>query len=98
MTKRHVILDGSKINSKEDFHKQIAELLDFGPYYGENLDALWDVMTGGVELKVLLHWVNSEYSKKALGEDYYELILSIFNDVKEQTAMYSKEWFDYSLE
>ncbi len=44
MNKRHVILDGSKINSENDFHKLMAELLDFGSFYGENLDALWDMM------------------------------------------------------
>lgn len=82
MTKnRKIILDGSKINSARDFHEQIAKLLDFGPYYGHNIHALWDMMSAGVELKVDLHWVDYAHSKKMLGEEYMSYIINVFEDV-----------------
>ncbi|MCA6915246.1 barstar family protein [Pectobacterium versatile] len=33
-----VILDGSSIETESEFHKAMSDLLDFGPYYGRNLD------------------------------------------------------------
>ena len=100
MNKRHVILDGSKINSENDFHKLMAELLDFGSFYGENLDALWDMMSGGMGDNVILHWVKSQHSKIALGESCYENIILLFHDVKEfnKTAGRLEKGFDYLLE
>ena len=49
-----LIIDGSKIVSEEDLHKTIAEGLNLPSWYGMNLDALWDVLTGivGRPLKI----------------------------------------------
>ena len=40
-----VLLDGEKIKSKDDVHKAFAQKLSFPEYYGNNLDALHDVLT-----------------------------------------------------
>ncbi|MDO5059154.1 MAG: barstar family protein [Neisseria sp.] len=92
---KHLILDGSKIHSIADFHSAMNELLDFGPYYGNNSDALWDMMSGGIGLNVFLHWTHSQYAEQSLG-GHYQIILSIFNDVKALT--YQGSSFNYSLE
>lgn len=37
-------LDGSTIDSEADLHRALAGLLGFFDGYGQNLDALWDVL------------------------------------------------------
>lgn len=39
------ILDGKKMTSISDAHKHIKNQLNFPLYYGENLDALWDILS-----------------------------------------------------
>ena len=36
MSIRHIEINGQDICSERDFHKLMAEKLDFGPYYGNN--------------------------------------------------------------
>ena len=40
---KYVLLDGNKMTSKETVHAYLASMINFPNYYGNNLDALWDV-------------------------------------------------------
>jgi len=77
-----LIIDGSKIASEEDLHDAISKGLALPNWYGRNLDALWDVLTGMVGRPLELIWLNSEQSKKILPR--YEQILSLFREVELQ--------------
>jgi ribonuclease inhibitor len=74
-------LDGREILSIEDFRDTIARLMDFGRYYGGNLDALWDRLSRDVERPVQLTWKHASVSRGALGEEYFCKIVGIFSDV-----------------
>ncbi len=78
-----VILRGEKINDESDFHREISAVLEFGPYYGENLDALWDCLSYDVEGPILIIWINSLHSKAQLGETF-DTIVNIFKMIKKQ--------------
>lgn len=39
------ILDGKRMNTKENAHAYLREVFDFPAYYGGNLDALSDCLT-----------------------------------------------------
>lgn len=92
-----VILDGASIETELDFHKAISELLDFGPYYGRNLDALRDRLSNDVERPVKIAWVNSNYSKSCLGK-YFNEIVKIFEQTKQKDIQFNlDEKFDYLL-
>lgn len=94
---RKVILDGSKIESESDFHKTISELLDFGPYYGRNLDALWDRLSTDVERPIEVIWLNSEKSRECLGECFYKIV-ETFEKTKQQDIKFNwDEKFNYTL-
>lgn len=41
-----IIIDCLKISDKEELHKVFAEKLSFPEWYGGNLDALFDCLTG----------------------------------------------------
>jgi ribonuclease inhibitor len=70
---RVVELDGQTILVERDVHRILAKELDFGPYYGHNLDALWDVLTTNVERPVLIRWLFADVSRERLGDRFYAL-------------------------
>ena len=92
-----IILDGSKIENEQDFHKLMSKLLDFCPYYGANLEALRDRLSNDVERPVTIIWINSEQSKQYLGE-CFNRIIQIFEQSKQQDIKFNwDEKFDYIL-
>lgn len=78
--RQDIILEGNCINSIQDFHRKIAALLEFPDFYGENLNALWDLMTGHTDTNIRLIWKDSHYSQMYLGEGFKD-ICELFNDV-----------------
>ena len=77
------ILKGKDIKNKKDFHKQIKNILNLPEYYGENLDALWDCLTGGVETPLTIIWEDFSYSKQTLGV-YADKIMTLFKDTEKE--------------
>ncbi|WP_306324805.1 barstar family protein [Streptomyces venezuelae] len=47
-----IAIDGTRIGSQADLHRFLAGPLGFGPYYGHNLNALWDRLSRDVERPV----------------------------------------------
>ncbi|WP_312189062.1 barstar family protein [Leclercia sp.] len=92
-----IILDGTKIQTEQDFHKLLSGLLNFGSYYGNNLDALWDRLSTDVERPIQIIWLNSVLSRKSLGE-VFDKIINIFEKIKQHNLRFNwGESFDYVL-
>lgn len=92
------VIEGKSINTEADFHAAIAEIFDLAAFYGRNLDALWDVMTGDVERPITLVWKNSKVSQAALGK-IFDAIVDILRRVEQQdSALGFKERFKIKLE
>lgn len=89
---RSLILDGEQITTREQLHAALKELLELPDYYGNNLDALWDVLTGWVEMPLSIRWVHFHESEKTLG-DYSQLVLQLFQEAEEEI-----EGFHFQLE
>ncbi len=68
-----VIIDGLSVNSAKDVHLQLAKELDFGPYYGKNYDALWDMLTGE-ERPFIIIWKNASVSRQKMQFDFNQFI------------------------
>ncbi|MCA6222966.1 barstar family protein [Photorhabdus antumapuensis] len=97
MSGKIIILNGKDICSENDFHQMLSEQLEFGCYYGNNLDALWDRFSNDVERPITIIWLNSELSHQYLG-DTFEKIVAILNRVKEQDINFKlTDKFDYQL-
>ena len=75
-----IIIDGTTINSEEDLHDFFAKSFSLPDWYGRNLDALWDVLTGMVDMPLTIIWRNSEISKQRLAN--YEKFVSLLKDVE----------------
>ncbi|AOY04268.1 barstar family protein [Bacillus subtilis] len=75
---RKIMIDGRDFENIEVLHDVLKDKLDFPNYYGRNLDALWDCLTGWVDLPLTLVLINFEFSKKFLGsyaDDVLEVLL-----------------------
>ncbi|AHZ17375.1 MULTISPECIES: barstar family protein [Bacillus] len=77
------IIDGKDVTSTEALHRILKDQLDFPDFYGENLNALWDCLTGWIEFPLTLVWKNFEASQKALGSDADD-VLELFQEAQEE--------------
>lgn len=87
---------GDEMLSELDFHNEIARQFEVESYYGKNLDALWDLLSTGVERPVNLIWLNANISKEKIKS--FDKIVFIFEKVKNQDEQF--EWedkFTYTL-
>ncbi|KXZ20927.1 barnase inhibitor [Bacillus nakamurai] len=78
-----VIIDGKDFTSIEALHRILKDKLDFPDYYGENLNALWDCLTGWMELPLTLVWRHFETSQMYLGSDADD-VLRILKKAEEE--------------
>ena len=64
-----------------DLHKEIREKLNLPEWYGNNLDALWDMLTGFIETPIKISVVYKPENKAA--ENLNENVLKIIETFKE---------------
>ena len=62
-----VVIDEPIVNEQQ-LHEVLMNKLELPSYYGKNLDALWDCLTGYIELPLHLEWRNLDEVKENLGE------------------------------
>ncbi|PRH80135.1 barnase inhibitor [Streptomyces solincola] len=65
-------IDGARVQEVLDVHRALAGPLDFGPYYGWNLSALWDRLSTDVERPVDIVWKDAAVSRRVLGSVVFE--------------------------
>ncbi|ATL41665.1 MULTISPECIES: ribonuclease inhibitor Barstar [Bacillus amyloliquefaciens group] len=75
------VINGEQIRSMSDLHQTLKKELALPEYYGENLDALWDCLTGWVEYPLVLEWRQFEQSKQHT-ENGAESVLQVFREAK----------------
>lgn len=87
---RRIILEGSKITSKETLHSLLKSELELPDYYGGNLDALWDVLSEEIEDPLMITWQDFDLSKEYLGA-YADKVIELFEDAKNELEGFSYE-------
>lgn len=80
---RKIMIDGRDFENIKVLHDVLKDKLDFPDYYGGNLDALWDCLTGWVDLPLTLVLINFEFSKKFLGS-YADDVLEVLLEAQEE--------------
>lgn len=78
-----VILDSEEFSSIDELHMVLKAKLQLPEYYGKNLDALWDCLTGWIDLPMTIEWIGYEKSKKKIGE-YAEKLLKLFKEAEQE--------------
>lgn len=80
---KRVVIDGRTIADESDLHDLLIQVLGFPDYYGRNLDALWDGLTGWAPMPLEIIWMNVAASRRALG-GRLEAWLKLFRDAEAQ--------------
>lgn len=86
-----IYIDFSEIGDEQDFYQQLKEKLSLPENFGDNLDALYDSLTGFVELPLHLEFVNMSVNQL---EDF-ETLLETLEEADEEIEGFS---FTYFLE
>lgn len=77
-------IDGCKIENVNILHECISHQLNFPSYYGNNLDALWDILSVWSEI-LEIKLLNTEKLMEYLGEyalETIELLNELSNENK----------------
>lgn len=77
-----IIIDGDKMTSVQEVHEFLKQVLDFPEYYGNNLNALWDMLTDAVE-PIEIHLINQNKFRDNLGQDA-ETFIDVFRDAQNE--------------
>lgn len=86
---KSITLSAKNMRTKGQAHAYIKQEMGFPDYYGENLDALWDMLTGeNEELEIIL--TDCDLLREDLGE-YGEKLLETFVQAGEENPILSIE-------
>jgi ribonuclease inhibitor len=78
-----VTIHGDQITSRDEMHLALAQALEFPDYYGANLDALWDCLTGWISPPITIVWENYSVSQRVLGE-YADKVVELIQEACEK--------------
>lgn len=81
-----LILDGRLMTSKEALYLHLNRVLALPNHFGNNLDALWDVLNEGTEPTEIL-FSNTDLAQKQLG-DYGVKLVNLFERLAQQNNCY----------
>lgn len=73
-----IVLDAKEMVDKEKTHAYLQAKLGFPPYYGANLDALWDMLNSWRNPRHII-LINSTALGEHLGH-YGDLLLAVFEE------------------
>jgi ribonuclease inhibitor len=86
-----VYIDFTDIGDDEDFYAQLKEKLTLPEHFGDNMDALNDVLTGDLAMPLHLEFVNMSVDQLEIFED----MLTMLEEIEEEHEGFS---FAYYLE
>lgn len=86
-----VAIDFTDIGDEEDFYTLLKEKLTLPEHFGDNLDALSDVISGDLEMPLHLEFVNLSVDQLEIFED----LLATLEDAEDENEEFS---FSYYLE
>jgi len=86
-----IYIDFTDIGDYEDFYAQLKDKITLPEYFGDNLDALSDVITGELEMPLHIEFVNLTVDQLEIFED----LLTTLEDAEDEVEDFS---FSYYLE
>ncbi|MFA4135189.1 MULTISPECIES: barstar family protein [unclassified Brevibacillus] len=78
----HITIDVSNVKSNKDLHSLLKSSLNFPDFYGMNMSAFWDAITGLVEMPINLTFIGWDSLKELLPDvtATFEKTLEQYND------------------
>ena len=84
-----IYIDFSEIGDEEDFFAQLREKLSLPEHFGNNLDALYDTITGDLEMPLRIEFVNMNVEQL----EHFEDQLTTLEDAEDETEGFSFAYF-----
>ena len=81
-----IYIDFLEIGDYEDFYAQLKEKLTLPEHFGDNLDALFDVITGELEMPLHIEFVNMSVEQLEIFED----LLTTLEDAEEEVEGFNR--------
>lgn len=89
-----VYIDFLEIGDYEDFYAQLKKKLTLPEHFGDNLDALFDVITGELEMPLHLEFVNMSVEQLEIFEDLLTTLEDAEDEVEDFTFAYYLEQYE----
>ena len=89
-----IYIDFLAIGDYEDFYAQLKEKLTLPEHFGDNLDALFDVITGELEMPLHLEFVNMSVEQLEIFEDLLTTLEDAEDEVEDFTFAYYLEQYE----
>lgn len=89
-----IYIDFAEIGDEEDFYTQLKEKIELPEYFGKNLDALYDTITGELELPLHIEFVNMSVEQLEDFEELLETLENINDEVGDFSFTYFLEQFE----
>ncbi|GEM_PF-73511 len=93
-TMKEIYIDFANIGDYEDFYSELKSKLELPDYFGDNLDALSDVISGGLELPLHIEFVNMSVDQLETFEDLLTTLEDAEDDVEDFTFSYYLEQYE----
>lgn len=84
-----IYVDFTNIGDDEDFYTQLKEKLDLPDYFGDNLDALHDFISGDAQLPLHLEFVNMSVEQL----DTFDELISMLEEEEEETEGFTFSYY-----
>ena len=89
-----IYIDFLEIGDYEDFYAQLKEKLPLPEHFGDKLDALFDVITGELEMPLYLEFVNMSVEQLEIFEDLLTTLEDAEDEVEDFTFSYFLEQYE----
>lgn len=89
-----IYIDFTEIGDYEDFYAQLKEKLKLPDHFGDNLDALYDSITGFVELPLHMEFVNMGVDQLENFEDLLVTLEDAEDELDDFTFSYYLEQYE----
>ncbi|UFH33246.1 barstar family protein [Chryseobacterium sp. C-71] len=87
-------IDFADLGDYEDFYTQLKEKIKLPAHFGDNLDALSDVISGELQMPLHLEFVNMSVDQLEIFEDLLTTLEDTEDDVKDFSFAYYLEQYD----
>ena len=84
-----ILLDGNLILNKESLFKTLKEQINSDEFYGNSLDALWDVLSYGID-SLVVTIKNRKELEINLG-DYFNKLIDLFEELNNKNVVVTFE-------
>lgn len=89
-----VYIDFTEIGDYEDFYTQLKEKITLPDFFGDNLDALYDVISGELEMPLHIEFVNMSVDQLEMFEDLLTTLEDAEDEVEDFTFTYYLEQYE----